>query len=91
MFSQIAGGTYHVCGIEAGAVYCWGRDFVGINSTTPAAIPGGLSFTSIDAQNHTCGFATDGKVYCWGRNTEGQFGDGTQTSSATPVKVGKQF
>jgi alpha-tubulin suppressor-like RCC1 family protein len=90
-FSQIAAGDLHACGIEAGKVYCWGRDFVGINSTTPAAIPGTLSFTSISAATHTCGMATDGKAYCWGRNSEGQLGDGTTTPSATPVKVAKQF
>jgi alpha-tubulin suppressor-like RCC1 family protein len=90
-FSQIAAGDTYACAIDAGTVYCWGRDFVGINSTTPAAIPGSLSFTSIGAVTHACGFATDGNVYCWGRNSEGELGDGTTTSSATPVKVSKQF
>jgi alpha-tubulin suppressor-like RCC1 family protein len=92
-FTRIAAGDYHACAVEAGTgtVYCWGKDFFGIDSTTPAAIPGTLSFTSVSANVHTCGFATDGKAYCWGRNSEGQLGDGTVTPSATPVKVAKQF
>jgi alpha-tubulin suppressor-like RCC1 family protein len=92
-FSQLSAGDTYSCAVEAGTgtVYCWGRDFFGIDSTTPAAIPGTLSFTAVGATDHTCGFATDGKVYCWGRNSEGQLGDGTLTNSATPVKVAKQF
>ena len=36
----------------------------------------------------SCGVAVDSKVYCWGANTNGQLGDGTNSSSATPVLVG---
>jgi alpha-tubulin suppressor-like RCC1 family protein len=36
---------------------------------------------------HTCALLDDATVRCWGRNTEGQLGDGSTTSSATPVAV----
>ena len=40
--------------------------------------PGGL---------HTCAVVAGGEVRCWGYNGSGQLGDGTATSSATPVTV----
>jgi hypothetical protein len=44
---------------------------------------------------HSCAVVGDyhidgmerGTVYCWGNNDKGQLGDGTQTSSPTPVRV----
>jgi len=52
----------------------------------PVAVQGGLAFRTLALGNsHTCGMVADGHVYCWGLNTSGQLGDGTTTTSGTPV------
>ncbi|WP_437710940.1 hypothetical protein WMF45_38405 [Sorangium sp. So ce448] len=36
---------------------------------------------------HACSALTDGTAYCWGYNGGGELGDGTTTSSSSPVQV----
>lgn len=110
VFASITAGFRHTCALRSdGAAFCWGRDSTGelgiggFNDTdTPAAVVGGLRFTSISAggdtvqtpleplrvESHVCAIAVGGGAYCWGSNRSGQLGTGTiGDSSAVPVAV----
>ena len=104
-FTSVSAGALHACGLTAtGAAYCWGENGsgqlgttaeacvdVGACSTTPVAVAGGLTFTSLSAAKaglHTCGVTEAGAAYCWGENESGQLGNGEIAGiSPTPVAV----
>jgi alpha-tubulin suppressor-like RCC1 family protein len=96
--SGVAVGWYHACAVLSGPVACWGDDFYGqlgdgSPSVTPVPGVGSLvvditAATAIVAGGrHSCALSADGTVRCWGDNNLGQLGDGSYTSSATPVQV----
>jgi alpha-tubulin suppressor-like RCC1 family protein len=39
-------------------------------------------------ETHSCVLLSDNTVWCWGSNESGQLGDGTNTNSPVPVRVG---
>src|SRR5205814_607535 len=41
--------------------------------------------------NHTCSVTTGGALYCWGDNTSAELGDGTRTTTFSPVPIYSGF
>ena len=69
-----------------GNIYEWNNDGSGTHLATPTemSLPGGVATTAIAGD---IAIGSDGNVYDWGDNLYGQPGDGSTTSSSTPVRV----
>lgn len=93
----VAAGGGFTCGrTTAGGARCWGLNAngqVGVPSTTPTRTPVSVTGLSSGVASvatgaaQACAVLDDGTVSCWGSNAAGVLGDGSTTSSATPVKV----
>lgn len=97
----IAGGAGHSLALKTdGSVRAWGFNGYGqlgngtnTDSNTPvsAKTRSGAPLGGIKAiaagYRHSLALRTDGSVRAWGHNSSGQLGDGTNTSSNTPVSV----
>ncbi|HLX88956.1 MAG TPA: MBG domain-containing protein, partial [Acidimicrobiales bacterium] len=82
---------------DANELYSWGYNFSGqlgngntTNQTTPVKVqlPAGVVATAAaSGGSHSLAIGSDGKLYAWGDNSVGELGNGTTTSSITPVVV----
>ena len=91
----VAGMLFSCAATSAGGGKCWGHNSKGqlgdgstLDHNVPVDVIGLTSgVTAIAAgENHTCAiFSGPNPLRCWGDNSNGQFGDGTNTSSLTPV------
>lgn len=97
---QISGGYNKTCALRTdGTVVCWGAilemqwDNVSgwtlkpvETSFSPKVVPNLSGATQIGVgRRHACAILSDATVQCWGDNSQGQLGNGTTTSSASPV------
>jgi alpha-tubulin suppressor-like RCC1 family protein len=84
-------GSYGGLGVGAVPDLCY--DQLGRNGAPCAMLPtplaGGMTYASVDASVFAggCAVTTSGDAYCWGDNEFGAVGDGTVTSSPSPVRV----
>jgi alpha-tubulin suppressor-like RCC1 family protein len=98
---QVDAGGYHTCALDtSGAAYCWGygnNGQVGVVSggqfpvpvygdfSSPMAVSGGLTFSSISGGTYsTCGTSSSG-LYCWGGIMYGGGAANTGVGVPTPV------
>lgn len=90
----------HQCGINSGALYCWGPNDdgqLGDGSTANSEVPvlaqvngpitQAVTGYSPIAGDFTCALTSSGEVYCWGANDTGQLGNGSSSPSLSPVRV----
>jgi hypothetical protein len=70
-----------------GQVYTWGTGFSYVPATpTVVPLPSGAAAVQISTgAQWLSAIDSSGQIYDWGLNGSGQLGDGTRTSSATPV------
>ncbi|MGH7638756.1 MAG: Ig-like domain-containing protein [Gemmatimonadaceae bacterium] len=100
-FIEIEGREKSTCGrTEAGAIYCWGLEVGGTESTecqndlpsdrctrTPLIQAGGATYAGLlSTGGMTCGRTAAGALDCWGSAFYGEFGNGVEhTNTATPI------
>ena len=94
---DVSAGWRHTCALlGSGTVQCWGQNSFGqlgngttTSRSTPVAVSGITGAIGVTAGwwHHSCALLGGGTVRCWGVNEWGQFGNGTRTSSTTPVTM----
>jgi alpha-tubulin suppressor-like RCC1 family protein len=98
--TAVAAGNNHTCALKGGKVYCWGWNYFGqlgdgtatdFRATPTLVANGEMGNSGVSAVAaggyHTLGLKDTTCLFAWGRNAQGQLGDGTTTSSNTPVQV----
>jgi alpha-tubulin suppressor-like RCC1 family protein len=85
-----AGDGFACALLQGGTVSCWGDMYGGTipYGTTPVPVAGISGAAGISASyDSACAVFPSGSVSCWGANNQGQLGDGSFTTSLTPVAV----
>lgn len=95
--TDLSAGLNHTCAVtNGGSVLCWGANSLGqlgdgttTSNSVPTFIMSLSGISSISAGlNHSCAWAANGSgVKCWGYNESGELGNGSTTTSTSPVTV----
>jgi len=95
--TSISAGSYYTCmRTTTGAAQCFGQNNygqLGDNTNTNRATAVGVTGLSSGVASvstggwHSCAVMDSGSVKCWGRNDWGNLGNGTTSTSYTPVDV----
>tara|TARA_B100000749_G_scaffold122825_1_gene93951 strand:- start:202610 stop:205459 length:2850 start_codon:yes stop_codon:yes gene_type:complete len=96
-WTKVELGKEHACGIDAGALYCWGSDATGQQGngattgtiTAPTQVGSDTNWTDISlGEDHTCGIESS-RLFCWGGDSRNQIGDGPgATDILSPLQIG---
>ncbi len=81
---EVSAGATETCAAMSSGdrVWCWG------GATPAGSVLADVYFTEMAVGGgHICGLTSEGAAYCWGDNSQGQLGDGTRTTRATPTVV----
>ena len=99
--TEVAAGNYHTLALKSdGTVWDWGLNNAGqlgtgttTNSSTPVQVSGLSGVIAIAGgglpgyAGHSLALKSDGTVWAWGYGKHGQLGQGSNSSSLTPVEV----
>jgi len=96
--TTVSVGGDHICSIfDDSTLNCWGDNSFGQlgdgtttdrQTMTEVSLEAGRTAVSVSSgESHTCATLDDSSLWCWGRNNHGQLGDGSTTSSNSPVSV----
>jgi RHS repeat-associated protein len=92
-WDAVATGTSHACGLDSGALYCWGKTASGALGTGTQVetrlrrvrVGAAADWAALAAgADYTCGIR-NGQLWCWGANGSGQLG--ISGSPAVPTLV----
>jgi len=96
-WKTVATGGYHTLAIDTdGKLWAWGANWsgqLGDGTTTDSLIPVQIrpdkewASAAMGVEDFTIAIDSDGKLWAWGGNWNGQLGDGTTTSSTTPIEI----
>ena len=95
--TDVSMGDQHSCVVANGGAFCAGRNFsgpLGDGSTTSSnylvpvsGLSSGVAKIVAGHAPFSCAVLTDGTGRCWGNDANGQLGNGSGSSSNTPVVV----
>lgn len=91
-WAQVAVGDNQSYAIKTnGTLWAWGNSTAGVGMVSSPTQVGALSdWAQISASNrgYVHSIKTNGTLWAWGDNGSGTFGNGTSTSTSSPVQIG---